>query len=197
MKATDASRSTAAVRHELVLVGGGHTHVGVLKSFGMAPVPGVRLTVICSVVDTPYSGMLPGYVAGHYSYDDVHIDLGRLAAFAGARLYIDEVIGLDRASQTVLCRNRPPVPYDQLSINIGSTPQLGQVPGAAQLALPVKPIHQFNQRWLALLARVQREVHDGLAAAPQTQCKRRKRKKLQKYLLLKLKSQLKNQKQKK
>jgi selenide,water dikinase len=147
-----------AVLRDIVLVGGGHSHVGVLKSFGMNPVPGVRLTVICRDTDTPYSGMLPGYIAGHYSYDDVHIDLNTLAAFAGARFFRDEVIGLDRAAGKVLCRNRPPVPYDKLSINIGSAPQMSQVPGAAEHAVAVKPIHLFNQRWLALLARVQQHA---------------------------------------
>ena len=147
------------ILRDIVLVGGGHSHVGVLKSFGMKPIPGVRLTLICTDMHTPYSGMLPGYVAGHYDYDDVHIDLSRLAVFAGARLYRDEVIGLDRTNNKVLCRNRPPVPYDQLSINIGSTPQLRQVPGAAENAVAVKPIQRFNDRWLALLERVQQ--HPG------------------------------------
>ncbi len=135
-------------------MGGGHSHVGVIRNFGMHPVPGVRLTVICRDTDTPYSGMLPGYIAGHYSFDDVHIDLRRLAQFAGARFYRGQVIGLDRRAQKVLLAGRPAVPYDLLSINIGSTPQLGTVPGAAQHAVPVKPIFEFNQRWLALLARV-------------------------------------------
>ena len=147
--------SDQPVLRDIVLVGGGHSHVGVLKSFGMRPIPGVRLTLICTDMHTPYSGMLPGYVAGHYDYDEVHIDLSRLCVFAGARLYRDEVIGLDRANQKVICRSRPPVPYDELSINIGSTPQLQNVPGAAENAIPVKPIQRFNDRWLALLQRVQ------------------------------------------
>ena len=151
--------SDQPVLRDIVLVGGGHSHVGVLKSFGMRPIPGVRLTLICTDMHTPYSGMLPGYVAGHYDYDEVHIDLSRLCVFAGARLYRDEVIGLDRANQKVICRNRPPVPYDELSINIGSTPQLQNVPGAAENAVPVKPIQQFNDRWLALLERVR--IHVG------------------------------------
>ena len=142
-----------------MLVGGGHSHVIVLKKFGMKPITGVRLTLICTDMHTPYSGMLPGYVAGHYDYDEVHIDLSRLAVFAGARLYRDEVTGLDRVNQKVLCRNRPPVPYDQLSINIGSTPQLHQVMGAAEHAIAVKPIQRFNDRWLALLQRV--KTHSG------------------------------------
>jgi len=146
------------VLRDIVLVGGGHSHVGVLKSFGMRPLPGVRLTVICRDTHTPYSGMLPGYIAGHYSYDDVHIDLDTLAMFAGARFFRDEVIGLDRAAGKVLCRHRPPVPYDRLSINIGSTPQMSQVAGAEEHAVAVKPIHLFNARWLALLARVQQHA---------------------------------------
>ncbi|CDS49465.1 NADH dehydrogenase-like protein / Selenide,water dikinase [Polaromonas sp. CG9_12] len=136
-----------------------------LKRFAMQPEPGLRLTLICTDVHTPYSGMLPGYVAGHYDYDAVHIDLSRLAVFAGARLYRDEVMGLDRAERQVLCRNRPPVPYDRLSINIGSTPQLAGVPGAQQHVVPVKPIHQFNQRWLALLGRVQQHSQGVLRVA--------------------------------
>lgn len=147
------------ILRDIVLVGGGHSHVGVLKSFGMQPIPGVRLTLICTDMHTPYSGMLPGYIAGHYDYDAVHIDLSRLAVFAGARLYRDEVIALDRINRKVLCRNRPPVPYDLLSINIGSTPQLQGVPGAIEHAIAVKPITRFNDRWLALLKRVQQ--HPG------------------------------------
>jgi selenide,water dikinase len=146
------------VLRDIVLVGGGHSHVGVIKRFGMRPLPGVRLTVICTDTDTPYSGMLPGYVAGHYAYDEVHIDLRRLAEFAGARFYRDEVIGLDRDQRQVLCRDRPPVPYDRLSINIGSMPAVGLVEGASEYAVPVKPIRRFNERWLALLERVCRHA---------------------------------------
>lgn len=143
--------SNQPVLRDLVLVGGGHSHVGVLRMFAMKPEPGVRITLICTDIDTPYSGMLPGYISGHYSFDEVHIDLGRLCAFAGARLVHDAVIGIDRKTQKVICKNRPPVPYDLLSINIGSTPQVHHVDGAQALAVPVKPIAQFNQRWLALL----------------------------------------------
>ena len=137
-----------------MLIGGGHSHVGVIKRFGMQPLPGVRLTVICRDTHTPYSGMLPGYIAGHYDYHDVHIDLSKLAQFAGARYIRDEVLGLDRTGKKVLCRNRPPIPYDALSINIGSTPQVNAVAGAAAHTIPVKPIYAFNERWLALLERV-------------------------------------------
>ncbi|MDP2810606.1 MAG: selenide, water dikinase SelD [Rhodocyclaceae bacterium] len=151
--------ASGPVLRDIVLVGGGHSHVVVLRMFAMRPLPGVRLTLICTDTDTPYSGMLPGYIAGHYSFDEVHIDLRRLAEFAGARYYRDEVTGIDRAARKVICRQRPPVSYDALSINIGSTPQLGRVPGAFEHAVPVKPIRRFNERWLALFERVR--AHAG------------------------------------
>jgi selenide, water dikinase len=146
--------SESPVLRDIVLIGGGHSHVVALRMWAMNPLPGARLTLICTDTDTPYSGMLPGYIAGHYTCDDVHIDVRRLAEFAGARYYRDEVVGIDRAARKVICRTRPPVAYDVLSINIGSTPRLGHVPGADIHAVPVKPIRQFNARWLALLERV-------------------------------------------
>lgn len=150
--------SNQPVLRDIVLIGGGHSHVGVVRMFGMEKWPGVRLTVICTDTHTPYSGMLPGYISGHYSFDEVHIDLGRLCAFASARLYKDEVIGIDRVNKKVLCRNRPPVAYDALSINIGSTPQTDAIPGATQYSVPVKPIGRFNQRWESLLERVKQHA---------------------------------------
>ena len=145
-----------AIAQDLVLVGGGHAHVRVLKGFGMRPMPGVRVTLISRDVETPYSGMLPGYVAGHYCFEECHIDLGRLARFAGARLIRDEAIGLDRAGHFVLCRAHPPIRYDLLSIDIGSAPRSDEVPGAAQHAIAVKPIAHFAGRWEALLARAKK-----------------------------------------
>jgi selenide,water dikinase len=139
---------------DLVLVGGGHSHIAVLRRFGMQPMSGVRLTMICRETHTPYSGMLPGLVAGHYTFDEAHIDLGPLCRFAGARLYHDEAIGMDLASQSVLCRSRPPVKYDVVSINIGSTPRMEEVPGAVGHVVPVKPINQFISHWQYMVTRV-------------------------------------------
>jgi selenide,water dikinase len=142
-----------AITQDLVLVGGGHAHVHVLKSFGMRPVAGVRVTLIARDVETPYSGMLPGWVAGHYNFDECHIYLGRLARFAGARLIHDELVGIDLYGHQVLCRAHPPIRWDFLSLDIGSAPRADDVPGAAEHTVAVKPIADFAARWEALLAR--------------------------------------------
>jgi len=151
------------VAQDLVLVGGGHAHVHVLKRFAMRPAPGVRLTLITRDVETPYSGMLPGYVAGHYRFDECHIDLVRLARFAGARLIHDEAIGLERSRREVLCAGHPPIRYDIVSFDIGITPRRDDASGAADHTVPVKPIDRFAARWEALLERAKRLGHLRLA----------------------------------
>ena len=145
---------TAPVIKDLVLLGGGHSHIAVLKSFGMRPIPGVRLTLISRDIETAYSGMLPGLIAGHYSFDQAHIDLTPLARFAGARFFHDEVTGIDPVARTVSLANRPDVSYDVLSINTGSTPATREVDGAADHAVPVKPINRFLGQWESLRERV-------------------------------------------
>ena len=143
-------QSSTPIIKDIVLVGGGHAHVSVLRMFGMNPIPGVRLTLITRDIHTPYSGMLPGFIAGHYDFDDVHIDLGPLATFANARLYHGEVERIDPEAQKIFVKGRPPVDYDVMSINIGSRPRTDNVPGALENALPIKPIDLWLEKWAEL-----------------------------------------------
>jgi pyridine nucleotide-disulfide oxidoreductase family protein len=131
----------------LVLIGGGHSHVIVLKMLGMHPLAGVRITLITDVFDTPYSGMLPGHIAGFYSRDECHINLRAIANFAQAQLYLDRALGLDLINNRVICTHRPPVSFDLLSIDIGSTPNTTSTPGAAEYAIPAKPVAQLLTYW--------------------------------------------------
>lgn len=110
--------------------------------------------MICTEAQTPYSGMLPGYVAGHYGAEDIHIDLLRLTEWAGVRFVQDEVVGIDRDARTVHCASGLAMRYDYLSLNIGAAPRMGDVAAADSPAVPVKPIRNFRRRWLDLLQRV-------------------------------------------
>ena len=142
----------AADPTNIVLVGGGHAHVHVLKAFGQWRDPQLRLTLIARDLMTPYSGMLPGVVAGLYTADEAHIDLEKLAAATGTRLVHAAATGIDRANKQVTCGGHAPVAYDLLSLDVGSTPSLDAIPGAREHGIAVKPIGDFLAKFDALLA---------------------------------------------
>jgi selenide, water dikinase len=131
----------------LVLIGGGHSHAIALHLLGISPLPGVKLTLISNTTHTPYSGMLPGHLGGLYSFDECHINLAALAQFAQADLILDSAIGLDLERQQVLCHQHPPISFDWLSLDIGSTPAVASTPGAQEYTMTVKPVPQFLAEW--------------------------------------------------
>ncbi len=135
----------------LVLIGGGHSHVIALRLFGLNPVAHIRLILISDVVDAPYSGMLPGHIAGFYNHAQCHINLAKLAKFAYAELVLDRAVGLDLRRQLVLCAQSAPVEFEWLSIDIGSTPSANLIDGAEH-TIPVKPVPGFLLEWQDFLS---------------------------------------------
>ncbi|PZX42329.1 selenide,water dikinase [Roseinatronobacter thiooxidans] len=149
---------------DLVLIGGGHTHALLLHRWAMHALPGVRLTLINPDPVAPYTGMLPGYIAGHYTREDLDIDLVRLARRAGARLILGKATGLDRAARLVHVAGRPPVAYDLAAIDIGITSDLPMIPGYADHAVSAKPLGGYAQRWENWCAQLARgEVAPSIA----------------------------------
>ncbi len=154
---TGDNAMTAATAHrDLVLVGGGHSHVEVVREFLRRPAADIRVTLISRDIETPYSGMLPGFVAGNYTRDEAHIDLRPLAQAAGVRLYHAEAVGIDLAAKHVVCAGRPPVAFDIVSLDIGSRPDWHDVPGAGEFTLPIKPVDGFVAGWAQIEQRVLR-----------------------------------------
>ena len=137
---------------DLVLIGGGHAHALVLRMWAMNPLPGARLTLINPGPAAPYTGMLPGHVAGHYTRAEMMIDLVRLARFAGARLILDHATGIDRAARLIHLAGRPPVAYDLASVDIGITSDLPDLPGFARFSVSAKPLGPYAARWQAFVA---------------------------------------------
>jgi selenide, water dikinase len=109
---------------QLLLVGGGHAHVEVLRQFVQAPLHNASITLVSPDAHTPYSGMLPGLVAGHYTHDQCHVALAPLAHAAGARFVAARVTGLDRAARVAITSTGARLPYDIVSLDVGSTPFL-------------------------------------------------------------------------
>lgn len=139
---------------ELVLVGGGHAHALVLRRWGMNPLPGARLTVINPGPTAPYTGMLPGFVAGHYHRDDIEIDLVRLARHAGARLVLGRADAIDRKRRRINVARRGEIAYDVASLDIGISSDLPNLPGFSEHAVAAKPLDAYARAWTAFRADV-------------------------------------------
>ena len=138
--------SAVKLRH-LVLLGGGHAHIGVLRMLGMHPEPDLKVTLVSPSRETPYSGLLPGVVGGHSSEQDLYIDLGRLCQFAGADLVLATATAIDPGGSEIELRNRPNLAYDYLSIDVGIEPALTDLAEFDEALVPVKPIAGFMARF--------------------------------------------------
>ena len=138
--------SAVKLRH-LVLLGGGHAHIGVLRMLGMHPEPDLKVTLVSPSRETPYSGLLPGVVGGHSPEQDLYIDLGRLCQFAGADLVLATATAIDPGSSEIELRNRPNLAYDYLSIDVGIEPALTDLAEFDEALVPVKPIAGFMARF--------------------------------------------------
>ena len=154
--------TTGRPRH-VVLVGAGHAHVEVLRSFAERPPADITLTLVTRSRFAPYSGMLPGLIAGLYREDETRIDTQPLAQAAGATIVHASADGVDTTGRHLACGGRPPIPYDVLSFDIGSTTDLSGVPGAEQHAIPVRPIDSFSEQFERLRRRASGSGDDQIA----------------------------------
>ena len=141
-------------KKDLVLVGGGHSHVQVIRMLAMKKaLRGIRVTLISDESTVCYSGMLPGCLAGLYRPDEMEMELRPLCTWAGIRFVRARVAGFDPALQQVYFDDgRPPLAYDALSINVGSIPRGMDTPGVRKHAVPTRPlglllkrVHRFEE----------------------------------------------------
>lgn len=138
----------------LVLVGGGHAHALVLRGLIDEPEPDLTLTLVSPERHSPYSGMLPGHIAGLYSHAEMHMDLVRMTERLGARFIAEKAVAFEGAERKVTLAGGDRIGFDLLSIDIGITPDLDAIAGAREHALAVKPIGD-------LLEKIDRLVDDA------------------------------------
>ncbi|MEJ7760622.1 MAG: FAD-dependent oxidoreductase [Gemmatimonadaceae bacterium] len=135
----------------LLLAGGGHSHIEVLRRFALQRPCDTEITVVTPSPLLLYTGMWPGWIGGLYKTEECAIDVERLAGAANADFVKASVIGIDPATSTVLIDDDTRLGYDLLSLDIGATPPRQDVAGAEQHSIPVKPIKAFGDWWDKLL----------------------------------------------
>ena len=138
-------------RKNIVLVGGGHAHALLLNEWESQFDTDHRLTVINPATTAPYTGMLPGFVAGHYTRAELDYDLVQLTRAAKGDLIQGLVTHIDRKEKQVIVDDEQAIPYDVCSVNVGATSQLPNIPGFAEHAVGAKPLGSFANRWTGFL----------------------------------------------
>lgn len=138
----------------LVLLGGGHAHLAVLKDLAERPLEGWQVQLVTPYRRQIYSGMLPGWVAGLYSIDECAISLDALAVRGRVALSVTACTGLDLSANTIGCADGSTRPFDLLSIDTGPEPALHHLPGALDHALPIRPIEDFVAAWPGVVDRI-------------------------------------------
>jgi selenide,water dikinase len=157
---SQAAAMLEAKTKQLILLGGGHTHALVLRSFINNKPANTEITLISPNRFTPYSGMLPGLIAGHYRYDDMHIDLASLCQRANIRFIEHRAIALHADQQCITLDSHTDIHYDLLSIDIGITPDSETIVGAQRYGISVKPIAEFYSHLQALRKEIQNNIGD-------------------------------------
>lgn len=137
----------------LLLVGGGHAQLSVLRRLARHPLQNTEVTLITPSAYQYYSGMLPGWLVGQYAEDQCRIDLRPLAQKAGVRLLLNRITMLAPESRYVVLANGQQVVYDLLSLDIGSNVRLDELKECGELLLPAKPLEAFYSTAAALLNR--------------------------------------------
>lgn len=153
------SERGAGASKRVVLVGGGLSHLHCLRELCRGKRDGMVATVVSPATDLMYSGMLPGWMAGHYALDSCRVPIAALARAAGARFINGEVAAVDAACRKISLVDGSTLDYDVLSIAVGSAIDTRALPGADAHAILVRPLEVFAARWLELKQRV--EAHGG------------------------------------
>ena len=134
---------------QLLLIGGGHAHLGVLGILAKRQLQGIDVTLVSQHDDQLYSGMMPGYLAGHYSLPECSIPLDPVAEAAHADFIRARITGIDLKQRIAITDQGAPIPFDVVSIDIGPAPDLTTI-GGLEHALPVRPMNQLLEAWRTL-----------------------------------------------
>ncbi|MES1964223.1 FAD-dependent oxidoreductase [Psychrobacter sp. AH5] len=155
-------KNTAVKRAKhLLLAGGGHAHIGLLRRLSDKPLKDVAITLITEQPQTLYSGMLPGWMAGHYNLAEITIDMIELCRRAEVSLLQQPIIAVDAETQTVVTSKDETLDYQVLSLNTGADTDLHWLKSDDSEAekaddnhvkvVPVRPLANFVLQWQQIL----------------------------------------------
>ena len=145
------------ISREVILVGGGHAHAIFLRKWAMHSIPGVQISLISPSPEATYTGMLPGFLAGHYSKEEIVIDLVKLCRFSGARFIMGSVGNIISKDNLISIDGRCSLKYDVASIDIGVTSTIKDKKLFNLNTNSIRPLGSFVDRWTEFKQQIHRK----------------------------------------
>eukprot|EP01063_Lacrimia_lanifica_P024198 TRINITY_DN32158_c0_g1_i1.p1 TRINITY_DN32158_c0_g1~~TRINITY_DN32158_c0_g1_i1.p1 ORF type:complete len:466 (+),score=166.14 TRINITY_DN32158_c0_g1_i1:52-1449(+) len=132
----------------IVLVGGGHGHVQVIKALNKHARPRhVSVTLVDVQASASYSGMVPGCVSKLYTPEETLIHLAPLAKWADIDFVHQAVADIDVDAKHIILADGAVLPFDVVSVDIGSASRgLDETRGAKEHTIPTRPISDLVRR---------------------------------------------------
>lgn len=146
-----------------MLAGGGHAHLGVLQAITRDRPRETDVVLVTPNRATTYSGMLPGWMAGDYTLPEIQIDVAALAERAGVHVVLASIAGLDAMRRNLVLADGRAIPYDLLSLDVGSEPDLAPFVALGDRALPIRPLDRFVAGWSSIVHAASRRTGFRLA----------------------------------
>jgi len=136
-------------KKKIVLIGGGHTHALVLRDLKPCA---HHITLVSESRSLFYTGMLPGFIAGHYGIEDISISLPKLCQRVGVEFLPASVKAINDDS---IITDRGKLSFDIASLNLGVSSSF-PINTQEENSLPLKPVAGFISKWESLLERKDR-----------------------------------------
>ncbi len=154
---------------KLLLAGAGHAHINLLRRLSVKRLENIEVTLVTEQPQTIYSGMLPGWMAGHYNLSDISIDAKSLCARAGVRFIQRSLAGITATANQLTTLNSESFDYDLLSLNTGADTDISWLNSAQEdvdistKVIPIRPIYPFIERWQQIIVEAEQCAHYRLA----------------------------------
>jgi NADH dehydrogenase FAD-containing subunit len=138
-----ANNEHAVMGKHLVLVGGGHAHLTVIRELAGIVRRGHRVTLVTPGAYQYYSGMGPGLLAGRYRPSEVRFHVARMVTNRGGCFEAARVVKIDPHAATLTLDSGREMSYDLASLNMGSVVPYEAPADTNVKHFPAKPVEHL------------------------------------------------------
>ncbi|BEP29807.1 NAD(P)/FAD-dependent oxidoreductase [Helicovermis profundi] len=128
----------------LVLVGGGHSHIYLLKEFGLNPNSLLNIILVSEYKYQFYSGMSAAYLEGIYSKDEIRFDIEKICKVSKIKFIKNKVVEINANEKYIMLSDDKKIEFDIISVNTGSIMYGLDIKGVRDYASVIKPLENLE-----------------------------------------------------